>query len=388
MTPPGALRGQDSSRPPQDVVRFTLDGDSFELTPELVQARLTGHVLEGIRDYWVDIDGTQWPVKQVISLATGVRDRQRFQSQSARRWLAKLGYPLGRENSGSAAVDVLTPTPAARPVAAPALVGEGSGRRADVVLVGCVKRKLSHGARAKELYVSDYFVKMRRYAEHARRPWFILSAEHGLVSPDAWIEPYERYLPDTPPDYRWAWGRRAAEMLDGALGGLTGMVIEVHAGSAYIDAVQPPLAARGAVVIDQLHGLSIGRRLSWYLNHQQPQPVDLGDVVSRLRDSSSARSLSDVLATSGAGLRSPGLYTWWVDGAGADHLTAGLGHPIQAGLIYAGLAGATKSGGSASSNTLWGPYRHHAPRQEPRVLHTSPKSRLHPRSPLWPADDR
>ena len=54
------------------------------------------------------------------------------------------------------------------------------------------------------------------------------------------------------------------------------------------------------------------------------------------------------------GLRSPGIYSWWVDDAGAADLTTGLGHQIDAGLIYAGLAGATHSGGSPSSNTLWG----------------------------------
>ena len=49
-------------------MRFTLDGDLFDLTPELVRTRLQGHVPEPIRDYWVEIDGTRWPVKQVISL--------------------------------------------------------------------------------------------------------------------------------------------------------------------------------------------------------------------------------------------------------------------------------------------------------------------------------
>lgn len=33
-------------------VRFTLDDDPFELTPELVRARLQGHQPENIRDYW------------------------------------------------------------------------------------------------------------------------------------------------------------------------------------------------------------------------------------------------------------------------------------------------------------------------------------------------
>jgi len=30
-----------------------LDGDSFELTPELVRTRIGGRIPETIRDYWV-----------------------------------------------------------------------------------------------------------------------------------------------------------------------------------------------------------------------------------------------------------------------------------------------------------------------------------------------
>ncbi len=71
-------------------MKFTLDGESFELTADLVRSRISNHVPGPIREYWVEIDGVRWPVKQVISLATGVNDRQRFQSQSSRRWLANL----------------------------------------------------------------------------------------------------------------------------------------------------------------------------------------------------------------------------------------------------------------------------------------------------------
>ena len=81
-------------------MRFTLDGESFELTPELVRVRLKGNQPEGINEYWVEIDGTRWPVKQVISLATGA-PRGRFQSQDSRRWLRNLGFPIG---SGATAI--------------------------------------------------------------------------------------------------------------------------------------------------------------------------------------------------------------------------------------------------------------------------------------------
>jgi hypothetical protein len=82
-------------------MQFTLDGESFELTPTLVRRRLAGHVPEEIREYWVEVDGVHWPVKQVIALATGAK-RSRFQSQASRRWLQNLGFLIG---AGSLAIE-------------------------------------------------------------------------------------------------------------------------------------------------------------------------------------------------------------------------------------------------------------------------------------------
>lgn len=186
-------------------MRLLLDGEPFELTPDLVRARIAGGVPEDIRQYWVEIDGARWPVKQVISLATGVADRQRFQSQAARRWLEKLGFTIGgggEEPPRDAADRDRSMTTQPRSSA----MAPDPGRPADVVLVGCVKTKLEHGAPAKDLYVSDYFAKMRGYVEASGMPWFILSAEHGLVAPDRWLEPYERYLPATSGEYLRSWG--------------------------------------------------------------------------------------------------------------------------------------------------------------------------------------
>lgn len=79
-------------------MRFTLDGESFELTPELIRASLQGWTPEEVREYWVDIDGVRWPVKQVVALGTGAK-RSRFQSQDSRRWLHNLGFPIGAGSS-------------------------------------------------------------------------------------------------------------------------------------------------------------------------------------------------------------------------------------------------------------------------------------------------
>lgn len=49
----------------------------------------------------------------------------------------------------------------------------------------------------------------------------------------------------------------------------------------------------------------------------------------------------------------PGLYAWWVNAAGAQGLSEGLGHLVPPGLIYAGQAGATRwPSGKRSPATL------------------------------------
>ncbi|WP_346765307.1 DUF6884 domain-containing protein [Rhodococcus sp. 105337] len=240
---------------------------------------------------------------------------------------------------------------------------------ADLVLVTCVKSKENAPSAAKDLYVSPLFSRQRSYAEGTGLPWFILSAEHGLVAPDEWLSPYERYLPDTPSTYRSAWGRWVTERLELLAGPLQNRVIEIHAGAAYVEALSPHLLAKGVTVRTPLEGLSMGRRLSWYARRSDeidtaegvPTAADpdhghaeTAAFVTGLLDSSRAMKPADFLAEDPKRWRNPGLYSWWVDGSGAEDLTAGLGMPLAPGLIYAGLAGATRwPSGRRSTNTLW-----------------------------------
>lgn len=77
-----------------------------------------------------------------------------------------------------------------------------------IVLVACAGKKLPHAAPAKDLYASSLFEKSRAYAEDRAAAWFILSALHGLVEPDAVIEPYDVNLNDMSAAARRAWSRR------------------------------------------------------------------------------------------------------------------------------------------------------------------------------------
>lgn len=283
----------------------------------------------------------------------------------------RVASPQAVTAAPSVAVSESTALQLAQP-AATALPSNPPGQGPDLVLVACVKSKRATPAPARDLYTSALFLKERAYAEALGVPWFILSAEHGLVTPDEVLEPYERYLPTTPANYRLEWGMRVANRLSALVGSIKGSVVEVHAGRVYLDAVRSRLEALGAVVTDPLHGLRFGHRLAWYVNAslrptvtvRSPDPspelprsvstVDTAALTNALRDYASAVKLADFVRTGGAGLKVPGLYSWWVDNDGALELTRGIGMTIESGLIYAGLAGATRwPSGKGSSNTLW-----------------------------------
>lgn len=235
----------------------------------------------------------------------------------------------------------------------------------EIVMVACVKTKLHQAAAAKNLFISALFRKERAYAESTGVPWYILSAENGLVTPDQWLDPYERYLPKQSPKYREAWGDKVLAVLDQLEGSIEGKVVEIHAGAAYIDPIRSGLLSRGAIVSEPLRDLRFGERLRWYNSRtferqsvarsvaDDPLP-DIDSLVALLRDESLATSPKNFLAAGNAGRMLPGMYSWWVDSDGALELTAGLDYCVPKGLIYVGLAGATRwPSGKPSSNTLW-----------------------------------
>ena len=44
------------------------------------------------------------------------------------------------------------------------------------------------------MYISDLFIKARRYVETHYDKWFILSAKYHLVEPETSMEPYDETL--------------------------------------------------------------------------------------------------------------------------------------------------------------------------------------------------
>lgn len=132
-------------------------------------------------------------------------------------------------------------------------------------LVSCVAKKRFEAAQAKDLYVSDWFKKARAYVEKSGEPWFILSAEYGLLDPEEMVSPYERTLNNMSLGERRAWARRVVEQMRERLPPCD--EIHVLAGTQYREFIMEFLSKRAKQVKLPLEGLRIGEQLSWLGSH-------------------------------------------------------------------------------------------------------------------------
>jgi hypothetical protein len=234
-----------------------------------------------------------------------------------------------------------------------------------VILLGCVKLKVDHRAASKDLYRSPLWKGRRAYAEAGGHPWMILSARHGLVDPEQPLAPYDLALTDLDSRAQRAWGERVADALERRFGDLTGAVFEIHAGDAYRRAVEPGVLARGGRLEAPLRGLPLGSQLAWYASRSIAPPPSQATLRRQASTAAEYRAAMRALASAAARVPArdwpdglsrldyPGLYSWWVNDAGAAELSDGLGHQIHAGRINAGQTGATKwPSGTTGAATL------------------------------------
>nr|WP_209005130.1 DUF6884 domain-containing protein [Anaeromyxobacter diazotrophicus] len=100
-------------------------------------------------------------------------------------------------------------------------------------------------------------------------PWFILSAQYGLLEPDAEVEPYERTLNTMAVAQRREWARRVLEQLEPRLASVQQIVL--LAGMRYREFLVPRLSAVCRVEVP-LEGLGIGKQLHWFDIHAGVRP--------------------------------------------------------------------------------------------------------------------
>lgn len=122
-----------------------------------------------------------------------------------------------------------------------------------VVLIGSSGATADEPRPAGEMFRSDGFARSRDHAQHARLPWFVLSAKHGLLDPAEVISPHALQIDDQPAGYRTAWGEWVVAQLADRLQ-LDGVVVEVHGGVDFAQPLRQPLARRGAVLEIPLPG--------------------------------------------------------------------------------------------------------------------------------------
>ena len=218
-----------------------------------------------------------------------------------------------------------------------------------ILLVSCVGQKLPHPAPAKDLYDSPWFRKARAHAERTGQPWFVLSAEHGLVHPCDVIAPSNVTLNDMPVAGRRKWASRVLEQLEPHLDGVESIVF--LAGQRYRECLERLLRSRGLAISVPMGGLKIGEQLSWLS----------GCEAERLADTIRFYALLDCLAARvgrprrqsecRAGMDWPerGVYFFFEDGEARSGSGAGL-RVLRVGTH------ALKDG---SGSTLWGRLSQH-----------------------------
>jgi len=129
---------------------------------------------------------------------------------------------------------------------------------APVFLIACSKAKADRPTVARDLYRGDLFRKAVAYAEAEGGRWFVLSALHGLLNPDAPAAPYDLTLADLSQLERLQWGEAIARDLP------AGPLVFL-AGKHYREPIlaSPHMNGRRASCTAPLAGLGIGQQKAW-----------------------------------------------------------------------------------------------------------------------------
>jgi len=137
-------------------------------------------------------------------------------------------------------------------------------RHHQLALISCVKTKADRPLPARELYISPWFTKAKSLVQRCGLPWFILSAEHGLVDPATIIAPYERTLNKMSVADRQLWAEKVVLQMEDFLPEADEII--VLAGVRYREHLMPYLRKRYDAVKVPMEGLTSGRQLSWLDN--------------------------------------------------------------------------------------------------------------------------
>lgn len=129
-----------------------------------------------------------------------------------------------------------------------------------IALVSCVSKKESFSGRAENLYISDWFKKIRIYVKSNYDDWFILSAYYGLISPDIVIHPYNKTLNTMSKKERELWFE---QLIKPTLEKLKDNDFYIFAGQRYREFIEPWLLENNINYQIPMKNLPIGKQLAW-----------------------------------------------------------------------------------------------------------------------------
>ena len=134
----------------------------------------------------------------------------------------------------------------------------------EVGLVSCTKSKREEASKPGDLYTeSALFRKARRHAENHHDSWYILSAKHHLLHPEAEaIEPYDETLTSKGVEEKKKWSKRIFEELDQK--DLLEHTLVIHAGQDYHQYLTPLFDEADVEYRIPTDGLSQGQTMRWY----------------------------------------------------------------------------------------------------------------------------
>lgn len=127
-----------------------------------------------------------------------------------------------------------------------------------IALIGCVKQKRNTACSAQEMYISPLFRRSYAYALRHAQKIYILSAKHGLLSPQKIISPYNETLNQKTEHEKKIWAAKVYAQMqqagihpDDEILFLCGENYCKYLRCIYQNSVEP------------LRGLPMGKRLKW-----------------------------------------------------------------------------------------------------------------------------
>ncbi|HEX4932606.1 MAG TPA: hypothetical protein VFV33_05460 [Gemmatimonadaceae bacterium] len=147
------------------------------------------------------------------------------------------------------------------PPALPPSERNGRGDARALALVSCTGPSQPHPARAREHFTSPLFQALCTFADRRAGRWFLLSAEHGLLDPDAVIAPSALVLDRKDVQGREAWSARVQAQLAPYLPGIERVLVLANARSR--EFLLDFLRSDGRAVEVPLDGMSLGAQLQW-----------------------------------------------------------------------------------------------------------------------------